>query len=357
VLTSLRRPTAASFAAVVICSLAVAAVPLTARPASATAPGTRSAIELVSSELHVHSSTHHKLVVAVDAETSTDYNAVTVAISLPKGGQSHSWRFQIPSSLLKESSSGATLTMHNAQLAPYGLLKLVAKNTKKASTTTCGDGDYAVAQPVSLVGRLFFNTKSTGRHRWGGIGNKNKNITFKAGSLLTTEYGTGGGCDDYATACSNGPELTVLDNSIVVAAQTTGRRTLVSELRQVTLNKPKGATRTDEAVATANKPAIVIDTNVGPAGEARLTLTTPKSSVASGGFQMASTGAYMTTDEYCHRGGVDTEQQDKAWESATYTKGNPDLRFPEQIFGALTLPQDHQSGGSNFRILSPDPSA
>jgi hypothetical protein len=351
---SSRRSAISSFAAVAVATLAMVAAPTGAGPAVAAAPGSLAAVSLVSSGLHVTSSTHHKLIATITAQTSAFIDSVWVQISVPNGSEAHEWMFNIPSSLLKESSSGVTLTMHNAQLAPYGLLKLIGTNSGTSTTTTCGDGDYAVAQPVSLVGRFFFNTKSTGRRRWGGIGNKNKNITFKAGSLLTTEYGTGGGCNN-SEPCSNGPELTIIDNTVVVDAQTNGKKTLVSELRYAALPKPKGASRLDEAVATANKLRVTI-LNGGIKGQASLHLTTPKTSVASGGFSMISTGRYTTDTDDCNRNGVDTQQHDKSWDTATYDTGTPNIRFPEQIFGPLTLPKDHHGPVGNFRILSPDPS-
>jgi hypothetical protein len=344
-----------SLAAVLVASLALVAAPVAAGSAIAVTPGTQSSVELVSTGLHVHSSTHHKLVVTVKAETSEFENTASVEISVPNGSESHLWTFNIPSTLLKESASGVSLTMHDAQLEPFGLLKLIGTNDGKATTTTCGVGDYAVAQPVSLHGRLFFNTKSTGRQRWGGIGSKNKDLAFKAGNLLTTEYGTGGACNDYSVPCSNGAELTILSSTFIVDAQTNGATTLVNELRYAALAKPKGATRLDEAVATANQPTISI-LNGGIVGQAILHLTTPKSSNASGGFSMFSTGKYMKSNDLCHRGSVDTAQHDQFWSTATYSKGTPNLRFPEQIYGALTLPTDHSGPVGNFRILSPDPS-
>jgi hypothetical protein len=349
------RRFASPLAAVLVASLAMVAAPVAPGSAVATAPGTLSELRLASSGLAVTSSTHHKLIVTIDAQVSEGVDNATVNISLPNASEAHIWTFNLPSGLFKQSASGVTLTLHNAQLAPFGLLKLIGTNAGTATTTNCGEGDYGVVQPISLSGRLFFNPHSTGRQRWGGVGNKNKNLTFNAGSTVTTEYGTGGSCNDAnAVACSNGPELTILGATLIVSAQTNGKKTLVDALRGVELPKPNGASRLDEAVATANKPTIHI-LNGGIVGSADLELTTPKSSRASGGFSMSSTGKYMRSTDPCHRGSVNTQEHDKFWDTATYSIGTPTLRIPEQVFGVLKLPQDHSGAVGNFRILSPDP--
>lgn len=350
------RGVVAAFAVGLVAALTAVLAPAATGSAGAAAPTSLSYLLLTTSSLHVHSSTRHKLLVVVDAEmnpTDPAQNFAYVQISLPNGHELHRWQFTIPRSLMKQTATGATLTLHNAQLAPYGLLKLTAKAVGTSKISTCGDGDYTVIQPVSVTGRFFFNTKSTGRQRWGGIGNKNKNVTFSTESRLDTGYGTGGlNCNDYATACSNGPQLSVFGATTIISAQTIGKKTSIGFIRAVTLRKPKGAVRLDEEVTTANRPKIVISSKKGTVGSATLSLTVPRSSAATGSFRLLRKGTFSSSTELCERNRAHSSQQVKTWSSARYVDGTPHIRVGEQIFGRLSLPKASAEPAS-FSILSP----
>jgi hypothetical protein len=347
------RSVVTGFAICLVASLTAVLAPMATGPAGASAPTTLAYLILTTSPLHVTSSTHHKLEVVIDSEMNTSDAFENFAyVQIGNQRESHRWQFTNSHPVLSQTSTGAALIMHNAQLGPYGLLKLIATNVGKSKTSTCGDGDYTVIQHVSVTGRLFFNTRSTGRQRWGGIGNKNKNLTFSSKSTLDTGYGTGGlDCNDYATPCSNGPELTVFGATTIISAQTIGKKTTLGFIRGVRLSKPKGAARLDEVSATANRPKIIISTGK-PVGAATLSLTVPKSSSATGSFELLGGMTPTTTTDLCNRNGAHSSQTDKVWNSAGYIDGTPHISVPEQIFGRLGLLHT-PPGAASFRILSP----
>jgi hypothetical protein len=338
------RTLVAALAVSVVASLAVVAAPAVA---GAEPLGPVSLMQLTTGTTGVSTTTHthlHFVVSVLDRPSDPTYESyVTLALSKDTeishkkaaGSESHTWQFTIPTSALALTSTGATLDVPTADISPYGELRLKITNvgTTKAPVV-CGDGNQTTTQPVSVTGEVLFNTRSTGRLKWGEFGHKTDTYKFHSGSILKTSYGTGAeNCDGYATQCYTGVGAVVASFTSLMDAGTSGKTGVIDDERAVELAKPKGATRTDAVAGTAKVKFTMLSDTMADAA-----VTVPKIGTISGSYTVIDklhkpTKQTMT----CSRGSVHSIEHIELWDPAAYADGSPGIAFHESVFGTLTF--------------------
>jgi hypothetical protein len=222
-----------------------------------------------------------------------------------------------------------------AQLAPFAKVDLVLKATEKKKTTTCGTYT-TVTQPVTVKGVVSFDTRSTGKHRWGKVGSKKKR-TFSGKSAVTYETGTFDSCggSGYVTPCQASVEWSAYRqgsgiNETGVSGTFSGNgksNPVLFAFRNVSLKKPKGATREDTLTARDKKMTFSMSggkatVKVGAAGpiSGSATLSSPKVG-QSFGNPCGSAGKTETTTSWV----------------VPFTNGKSPLTVHEQIEGSYRL--------------------
>jgi hypothetical protein len=291
----------------------------------------------------VTTSTHHKLSFSMFATQSQAFGPKTTSVSVSlgskAGGESHSWSFTVPNNALSFSAGRGTLSIPAKSLAPYGVMKLSLSGLGKVKKTTCSKGEYFDNQKLHLTGVLYFDTRSTGKHKWGHFGNKHKKVSFKTAGSVTTIFGLReAGCPIITPPnppCVNSVSWSSNDQMLSITGGTSGKKGYLYGTRYVTLSKPKGAYRYDSVSVPAPAPKLKVAKN----GSA--TLSVGSSSPSTGSAKLTSKNAGAGDKESCGKKGTETTT---SW-SGTYTNGHPGLELHEQIFGAITL---SNSDNGNF---------
>jgi hypothetical protein len=320
----------------VVASLGGIAGPTATAAAAVPAKASLSYSSLSTSSALATSSSHTKLRVFVDAFANSGDPAssnVSIFVAPPTSNESHTWRFRASAKELHLGSTGSI----NLPLGPYGVIKLHYKPAGKAHKRSCDAADYTVNQKVSISGKLAFNTRSSGKHKWGKFGGKR--FPFQAGSTVTRSYGEGSGnCHSVTPHCASTISYSVSsqDFSVFMDGFSHGKRGSLNLDRTVQLSTPHGAVREDDVSTRTAKPKVV----KGQHQETALKITTAK----SGSFALSYNGAGQKTSEPCKKGKHKTSEQVVTYEPAVYKNGKPPLVVHEAIFGSIRMPKSTSPG-------------
>jgi hypothetical protein len=320
----------------VVASLGGIAGPAASAAGAAPARASLSYSSLSTSGALVTSSSHTKLQVFVDAFANAGDPAssdVSIFVAPPTGNESHTWRFKASAKQLRLGSTGSI----NLPLGPYGVIKLHYKPAGKAHKQSCDAADYAVNQKVSISGKLAFNTRSSGKHKWGKFARKH--FRFHAGSTVTRSYGEGSGnCHSVTPHCASSISYSVSsqDFSVFMDGFTHGKRGSLNVDRTVQLSTPHGAVREDDVTIRTAKPKVV----KGQHQETVLKITTAK----SGSFALTYNGGGQKSSEPCKKGKHKTSEQLVSYGPAVYKNGKPPLVVHEAVFGPIRMPKSTSPG-------------
>ncbi|HEX3901087.1 MAG TPA: hypothetical protein VHW74_18200 [Mycobacteriales bacterium] len=308
----------------------VASAPHAAKPTS---------VSLDTSDPVVKSSTNQALHVALEASNnpSTPANdAINVVLSkgIEDEGETHIWTFPISSSVLHVGSTGAgTLEVPAKDIAPFGDVSLTFKPVGKIASKSCQGKVTSETVNVSVSGVFFFDSKSTGKKKWGTVGSK-RQFTFSATNFVTWLFSSAASenCVSSSSLCTGSLSWQAQAGAVSFDGTKTDSTStgLVRASRAVKLSKPKGATRNDTSVGQTTLPTLTGDDGVSTAP----TLTVSGNGTGVIGTAMI-TGSAPTSDFSAPCGKGQTELT--KFFTGIYTNGTPALSVAEQIYGALTL--------------------
>lgn len=312
----------------------LAAMPAHAQGSGAQAPSVN-AVSVSTASTKVTSSTGHHLTISVYAFSQKGGHP-SISVSLRTTQESHGWSFTGPRTAVAVDSTGkGSITLSGTQMGGYGHLKLHLKPVGKARTQKCGGEPQSKTRPVTVSGTMFFNTKSTGTHKWGTVGSNRKTFTFARTDSVTWTYNTTHSCPSPPPTCytsrSWSRSVSTLKTYTYLSGGVAGKAGYVSAFRSTQLSKPKGASRYDSMSLKA-KPSSLTVANDGSAvmkvflGTGSATLKAPPGS---------------TFDQPC---GTGTKQEHTTSWSGSYQNGPKQLRAPAQIFGSIALPNSSDGG-------------
>jgi hypothetical protein len=345
-----RRTFAALVAAGVVVSMAAVAAPAGATGTVGSAP-TKAVLKDVSfngTSTTVTSSSHTKLVVEVEASAEQgSAGSVSVELATPSFGESHDWSFQVPASAISIGAGKGSIKVPAASIAPYGTVSLKFSSAGKARKHACSAANYDLEQKVKVTGTFYFDSRSSGKHKWGHVGSKTKKFAFRAGSEIDRTYGSGGfECENFTEPCASGTSFDAAspDFSVFIDGGSTGRHGSLSIERSTSLSAPAGAERNDfiEVAASAPKAKAL------GGGKERLTVSAPKRGAASGSFTLTATGKGKASSQTCKAGKHKRHEKVTTWESTNFTNGKKPISFHEAIFGPLT--EATSTGNAGFTI-------
>jgi hypothetical protein len=324
-------------AASVVVGLGVASAPAVMASATATHAAKPTSVSLSSSFASVKSSTKQSLHVELEASNnpSTPAND-TVMVELSKGalagGEAHAWTFPISSSVLDVAASGAgSLKVPSRLISPFGSISLKIKPIGKIASKSCQGQVISKSERVALSGVFFFDSKSTGAHKWGTVGSK-KSFTFPATNTVTWLFSssTSENCISTSAPCSQNLFWSAEAGGVSFDGFQTSTGSTLRAGRAVNLSKPKGAMRNDSNVGLTTPPTV---SNNGTQGNPTLTVSGDGAGV-SGTATIAGSAPASTFNAPCGKGQTEITQ---LW-SGSYSNGSPPLTVAEEIYGALTLP-------------------
>jgi hypothetical protein len=289
----------------------------------------------------VTSSTHHKLVVDIDAAYNTgspnDTTQFDITLNTPGGAESHQWILAVPNKVFAlNSHGGGTLMVPPARIAPYGIVRMTFTPIGAPKTQTCSPTSYVQTQRERLTGRFYFDSASTGKQRWGTVGRKHGVTTFTKSVTLDSGFGqtlTFCEASHQPTSCQSTLYWDVHNkaDTVSVGGSTYGKgHAYVEGRRYVPLTKPAGAVRMDVVFSAMPPPTLTL----GAGGAATMSLTS-KGRWLSGSAKLVGSTTITTTPYPCGNGDADTDT-DQEW-SATVANGAPPFELNAQIFGKFKL--------------------
>lgn len=328
-----RRGLALAGAVAVAAAMGVASAPavVAGAPHAAAKP---TSVSLTTSDATFKSSTKQALHVALEASNnpSTPAND-SLVVALSKGtpglGETHTWTFAISSNVLKVATGGSgTLKVPAVSVAPFGSVSLKITPTGKITSRSCGGQVISQSVKVAVSGVFFFDSLSTGAHRWGSVGSK-KAFAFPPKNVVTWLYSTttSESCLPGTSACQTGLLWTAQQSGAQFEGLSTNAGGSIFASRGVALSRPHGAVRTDSATGATFTPTVSTAAN----GDGTLTVNGSGGVTGSGVLQ--SSGQAQEVSVPCAGG---SSQKTDFW-TGTFTNGTTALSVPEQIYGPITV--------------------
>lgn len=331
-----RRRGAIATAAASCAALALSGLGIVAADAGIAAKGaTVSDVTLYSSLTNLTSTTGHHLKVGVSASQSPGGKS-SISVSLRQDQEFHGWTFKAAGSAISLDDTGqGTVSLASTKSAGYAALTLHVKPVGSAKLNKCEGQLVSETRPVAVSGTLFFNTKSSGSHKWGSIGSKVHTFRFDRPNSVTWSYDNTATCPTPASPCFAGLSWSdyhsTSTNSTGLFGGTSGTTSWISGSRRVSLSKPSGATRSDYNYLKTKAPKL----SVAGDGSAALKVT---QGTGSATIKSPSGSTYS----YPCGAGAKTRKA-RSW-PGSYTNGSTALKVPAQIFGPMSL-KNSKSGG------------
>jgi hypothetical protein len=321
--------------AVVMVGFGVASAPASAASAPRALKST--SVSLQSSYAAVRSSTKQSLNVVVEASNnpSTPAND-TLVVALAKGpvgdGESHDWSFPISASVLRIGPSGAgTLDVPAKSIQPFGAVSLKIEPVGKVTSKSCQGTVTSKSVKVSLSGVFYFDTASTGSHKWGTVGSK-KSFSFPATNAVTWLFSSAASenCIATSTPCEPSTTWAAADaHGVSFDGEATNNDAgVVRASRAATLSTPHGAVRDDSNVGQTTQPSLT-SADADP----------PVLSVSGAGGVVTGTATIagsMPATQISTPCGKDGSELTHFF-TGRYTNSSPPLKVTEEIYGTLTL--------------------
>jgi hypothetical protein len=301
-----------------------------ARPAAAQVDGFSFSPGL----LHLKSSTHKALQVSVFVDQSLQsghtFSNADVTISTKGSPESHEWSFQLTNKSLKfNPATGKGTLKTGKQLKPFGSLKLTFKAVGKPHVTKCHTFK-TVNQGAKSSGGFVFNTRSSGKHKWGKVARHGA----LAKGFITYETGPFASCGNtFTPPCQSGISWSASKSQTTGVNETSfdgsiGKRSMLFATRNTSLNKPKNAIRSDTVNVADNHMHFSVK-----GGKA--TVKVGGSGHVTGGATIAAPHSGSAFPLPCGKNGK--TENTTSWQAA-YKNAKSPLSIHEQIEGPLKLP-------------------
>lgn len=312
-----------------------------------------SQVRLSSKTETVKTSTGRRLRLQLVANQLPGSNAASddVLVTLSDGpqdvGETHEWDFPVSASALKLTRSGqGWLQVPPQKILPYGIVKLTVTPSGKPKTDSCAGAATDRVQPVRLAGAFYFDTKSTGAHKWGVIGSKNvrKKFLFSGLGNVTWFYpepagGTGcGSDDDTGLPCSGSLFWDDPVGDVDLSGVTVTGANLIEASRNVQLPTPVGASRADELTGIGAPPVLTTTPDAANPASQDASLAVSGDTGAVGSATITSADPGQTQSLPCDGGTTGETASVSLWQGCTFTNGTTPLAVPAEIFGAISVP-------------------
>jgi hypothetical protein len=241
----------------------------------------------------------------------------TLAITLSKGSESHTWTFRLAGGSFTDNGligSGRVAT--GKQMAPYGVVALRFSPLSPKTVVVCDRHNAKINHRVGITGRVRLRTHSA----WGTYSGR---LSLRHG-LLQAGHGQDveEGC--ARIPCRGGVSWTVSQGLTSIDGLTTrsGGRLMASRLTRLSL--PRHASRLDLVTIATPRPRL--------SGGALPSLSVhPTARGVTGGAKLRATASSPYRQD-CASGQLRGHQ----W-AATFSQGSPPLTFHEHVFGPLTV--------------------
>jgi hypothetical protein len=294
-------------------------------------------VSLQSSYAAVTSSTKQALHLVVEASNnpSTPAND-TVVVELAKGpeenGEAHDWTFPISASVLRIGPSGAgTLNVPAKNIRPFGAVSLKIKPVGKVTSKSCQGTVTSKSVKVSLSGVFYFDSASSGSHRWGTVGNK-KSFSFPATNTVTWLFSSAASenCIATSTPCEPSTTWAAADaHGVSFDGEATNNDAgVVRASRAVTLSTPHGAVRDDSNVGQTTQPSLT-----SADADAPVLSVSGAGGVVTGTATIAGSMPATEISTPCGKNGSELTH----FFTGTYSNSSPPLKVTEEIYGTLAL--------------------
>jgi hypothetical protein len=335
--TKRRRALALGAAATLMVGLGLTTLPAaaSAKPAAASLDG----LSFNSAAQSLHSNTHKTLNLFVEANQSiqegTTSSSASIQVSRQGVPEMHDWDFgEIKNGTLAfDPGTGKGSLKTGSQLDPYAKLSLTLTATGKPNVTKC-QTYKTITQRVNVRGRVSFDTRSTGKNRWGKVSAGAK-YSFSGTNEVVYETGVFQSCGgNFTVPCSSGvnwnafQEGNGIDN-VSISGNIRKHGSSLFALRNASLPKPKNAVREDTVNIAFNKMSFSVSSSnkatvkVGAAGQ------------VSGSATLASPNPGTSSQIPC--GNAGKHESSMSWR-VPYKNGKSPLTVHEQIEGSIKLP-------------------
>jgi hypothetical protein len=267
---------------------------------------------------------------------------VEVSLQTRHRTEEHTWSFDASGHTPVDVSSDGSGVVHlsHQQLGGFGRINLSVKPAGRL-LQLCDGSVVGQQRRVAVHGAFVFNTRSSGRHRWGSVGRAGHSFRFSRGGTFTNA----GGCS-AAFPCPARPRLYWGMDRLVDGAPTSIRgtssagRTKASGHRLVSF---AGAgtldTRNDFGRLVVVRPPTL---HVRPSGNATLNV------FAHGGSATIDSTHHQTTSEGCGNGVQQTQR--RMWSAGDFSFGRHPIQIPMQIFGPIQETESAAGGGGYFEV-------
>lgn len=337
--TWMRRGLSSGAAVTLLVGLGLTALPsaAVAKPAAAKLDSLTvvPAVQSLTSSTHKH--LHLSLAASESNQNGATSSATDVTVTRVGAPEQHLWVFQLKSgSVSFNPSTGKGKLSFGSQIEPFGKVNLSLVRQGKKKVFTCGTFK-TTTQPVKVSGVLGFDTRSTGKNKWGKVGSTKKRRTLTGKSVVTYQTGTPNNTctGNFVFPCASGINWNSFKSNPANNAESTsfagsvrGAQSMIFTSRNVSLKKPKNAFRQDSANIKDRHMKFTVK-----GGKATVTL----------GAQGPITGSAKLTSPQSGRmsplpcGKAGKVEHQTSWSSA-YKNGKSPLTVHEQIEGSIRLP-------------------
>jgi hypothetical protein len=287
------------------------------------------------------SNTHKTLRVSLGAaltiQGGSKFTSMNVMVTRKGVPEMHTWFFDLKNgSLAFNPATGKGSLRAGTQAEPFSKVALSLVATGKKHTVTCGTFK-TITQPVKVAGIFTFDTRSTGKGRWGKVG-RNVKRTFTGKSDVLYETGLfqtcGGGppaipCSATITwsAFHQGAGVNEVSMSGTIRSVHGKSASMLFASRNVAIAKPKNTVRTDTTNLADHRMTFVVS-------KGKASVHVGASGPFTGSVALISQSAGSAFSIPC---GVSKTESVMSW-TAPYKNGKSPLTVHEQIEGPIRLP-------------------
>ena len=305
------------------------------------APGrTRS---VTTHRIAVTSSTGRRLLLTVHAFWEGQHDTrIEVSLQTRHRTEEHTWSFDASGHAPVGVTSDGSGVVHlsHQQLGGFGRINLSVQPAGHLQQL-CDGRAVGQQRRVAIDGAFVFNTRSSGRHRWGSVGRADHRVRFPRGGTFTNARGCSSAFPCPAQQTSHwgmdrlvaGAPTSIRGTSMAGKTKASGHR-LVLFAGAGTLDSRRDFVRT----AVVKPPTL----HVHPGGNATLTV------FAHGGAATIDSTRHETTSETCGSGVKQTQR--RMWSGGDFTNGKHPIRIPMQIFGPIQVTTSAVGGGGYFEV-------
>jgi hypothetical protein len=318
------------------------------RGVSAGAEATRAGVpgrtrSVTTHRIAVTSSTGRRLFLTVHAFWDGQHDSrVEVSLQTRHRTEEHTWSFDASGHApvhVTSDGSGVVHLLHQ-QLGGFGRINLSVQPAGQL-LQRCDGRAIGQQRRVAVHGAFVFNTRSSGRHRWGSVGRADHSVRFSRGGTFTNARGcsTAFPCPAQQTLYWGmdrlvaGAPTSIRGTSMAGTTKASGHR-LVFFAGAGTLDSRRDFGR----IAVVKPPTL----HVQPRGNATLTV------FAHGGAATIDATHHQTTKEACGSGVKQTQR--RVWSGGDFTNGKHPIRIPMQIFGPIQVTTSAVGGGGYFEV-------